>query len=107
MAKLDIVLSADFLQETPDLKLSGNLELSLSQISAGNLRFYAFWKIDHSFFRKFLQISKHRIFIGKLEGHLFFSEKAFSSIHEAHLRKKTFGNSIDWKNSKSKTQNES
>ena len=45
MAKLDLILSADFLQETPDLKLSGNLDLSLfPQISAGNLRSYAFWK---------------------------------------------------------------
>ena len=46
MAKVDIVLSADFFQETPDLKLSGNLDFSLfSQISAGKLRFYAFWEI--------------------------------------------------------------
>ena len=30
--------------------LSGNLEFSLSQISAGNLRFYVVWNIDHSFF---------------------------------------------------------
>ena len=38
-------LFADFLQETPDLKLSGNLDLSLfPQISAGKLRSYAFWK---------------------------------------------------------------
>ena len=45
MAKLDIVLSADFIPETPDPKLSGNLDFSLfSQISAGKLRFYAFWK---------------------------------------------------------------
>ena len=41
MAKLDIVLSADFLQETPDLEISGNLDFSFfSQISAGELRSY-------------------------------------------------------------------
>ena len=61
MAKLDIVFSGDFSQETPDLKLSGKLESSLSQISPGNLRFYAFWKIDQSFFRKFLQVTFHFI----------------------------------------------
>ena len=45
MAKLDIDLSADFLQETPDFGISGNLGFSLfSQISAGKLRFYAFWE---------------------------------------------------------------
>ena len=45
MAKLHIVLSADFLKETPDFAISGILGFSLfSQISAGWLRFYAFWK---------------------------------------------------------------
>ena len=45
MAKIDLILSADFFQETPDLKLSGNLDLGLfPEISAGKLRSYAFWK---------------------------------------------------------------
>ena len=46
MAKLDIVLSADFFQDTPFLKLSGNLDFSLfSQISAGKLRSLLFLEI--------------------------------------------------------------
>ena len=36
--------TANFPREAPDLKLSGNLHFSLSQISAGKLRSYAFWK---------------------------------------------------------------
>ena len=45
MAKLDIVLSADFLQETPDFGISGILGFSLfSQIAEEKLRLYAFWK---------------------------------------------------------------
>ena len=41
-------LSADFLQETPDPKLSGNLDLSLfSQISAGKLRSYLSWIVTN------------------------------------------------------------
>ena len=39
MPKLDLSFSANFLQQTSDLKLSGNLDFSLlSQISAGELR---------------------------------------------------------------------
>ena len=38
-------LSPDFVQVTPDIKLSGNLDLNLfPQISAGKFRSYAFWK---------------------------------------------------------------
>ena len=45
MEKLDIVLFAEFFQETPDLEFSGNLDFSLfSQFSAGKIRFYAFWE---------------------------------------------------------------
>ena len=45
MPKLDLSFSANFLQQTSDLKLSGNLDLSLfSQISAGELRSYFSWK---------------------------------------------------------------
>jgi len=41
-------LSADFLQQTPDLKLSRNLDLSLFlQISAGKLRSYLSWKFRY------------------------------------------------------------
>ena len=43
-AKKSYSLFADFLQVIPDLKLSGNLDLSLfSQISAGKLRSYLSW----------------------------------------------------------------
>ena len=46
LQKKSYSLFADFLQVTPDLKLSRNLDLSLfSQISAGNLRSYLSWKI--------------------------------------------------------------
>ena len=59
MAKIDLILSsvykiiyihyyslsADFFQETPDLKLSGIFDLGLfPQISTRKLRSYAFWK---------------------------------------------------------------
>ena len=45
MANIDIVLSADFLQETTNFGISGIFGFSLfPQISAGKLRFYAFWK---------------------------------------------------------------
>ena len=68
MPKLDLSFSANFLQQTSDLKPSGNLDLSLfSQISAGNLTFYAFWKIDHSFF---LQISAGNLPFYMLSGKL-------------------------------------
>ena len=45
VAKIELIFSAVFFQETPDLKLSGNSDLGLfPQISAGKLRLYAFWK---------------------------------------------------------------
>ena len=47
MAKVELILSADFFQETPDLKLSGNLDLG--------------------FFRKFLRESLDRTLSGNLD----------------------------------------
>ena len=46
MAKIGLILFPQiFFQETPDFKLSGNLDLGLfPQISGGKLRSYAFWK---------------------------------------------------------------
>ena len=45
MPKIDLSFSANFLQQTFNLKLSGILDLSLfSQISAGELRSYYSWK---------------------------------------------------------------
>ena len=58
MPKLDLSFSANFLQQTPDIKLSGNLDPSLfPQLSAGKLRSYAFWK--------FRSDSRPQIFPGK------------------------------------------
>ena len=48
MPKLDLSFSANFLQQTFDLKLSGKLDLSLfSQNSAGELRSYFSWKFGN------------------------------------------------------------
>ena len=49
MAKADLILlSADFVQVTPDIMFSGNLHLGLfSQISAGKLRPYFSWKDNY------------------------------------------------------------
>ena len=45
MPKLDLSFSANFLQQTSDLKLSGNLDFSLfPQISAGKLNSIFSWK---------------------------------------------------------------
>ena len=54
MPNLDLSFSANFLQQTSDLMLSGNLDFSLySQISAGKLRSYLSWK-----FRNFSSMAK-------------------------------------------------
>ena len=84
MAKIELILSADFFQETPDLKLSGNLDLGLfPQISAGKLRSYAFWK-----FRSYSSTANFPR--GNLRSHAPWKFRSYSVLTKLELFSEVF-----------------